>query len=82
MTMPPIRERQGVTADAWYRRLPARRPRNQACRPGAPVTIGGAGLGLGITLGLGQWTGAYAPPIPVVTFLAPLASNFEGLKDR
>ncbi len=22
------------------------------------------------------------PSIPVVTFLAPLASNFEGLKDR
>ena len=26
-----------------------------------------------------NWSG---PPIPVVTFLAPLASNFEGLKDR
>ena len=48
-----------------------RRPQ-EASRPGDFGRISLLRLGLILTVQL----------IPVVTFLAPLASNFEGLKDR
>ena len=38
--------------------------------------------GLGGTRHCAAWDYCIYASIPVVTFLAPLASNFEGLKDR
>ena len=54
-------------------------PRIQVCCPlGRRRTTT---TGLGLRLRDGAWDSGPSL-IPVVTFLAPLASNFEGLKDR
>ena len=89
-----IKERWSVTASAWYcepnersphpgvlpykRSQPEPRRLNYCQHDGAAAGLDPAGrrdLGLVVLVTVVQ-------SIPVVTFLAPLASNFEGLKDR